>query len=357
MPCFSKTAVRVLHSGQPIRYSQNDVQSMILNTSMLLAIKTQSRSRSNSNTGTHSPKVVCPLSTASINPLKVPRTISTLDVTTLHIPSSPITDFLPTPIVAKEAIPVHRVIGSSVTALPFDAQMKVIVGWAAQRLNKMVCVANAHMLMEAHWNPEFADVLENADIVTSDGMPIVWMMKLLGVRSQERVAGMDILMELCRLSTQQNLKVYFLGCQQSVLDQMKARLEIDFPKLAVAGMEPLPFRPMTREEEDDVLARIQTSGANLVFVSLGCPKQEKWMAQHRSRVNAVMVGLGGAFPVYAGIKKWAPRWVREAGLEWAYRLMQEPRRLAKRYGETNQAFLWLSLKQLFEVRFQKVQKP
>jgi N-acetylglucosaminyldiphosphoundecaprenol N-acetyl-beta-D-mannosaminyltransferase len=333
---------------------------MLLNTFMLLAIKTQSRN--NSNTRTHSPKVDCNLLLASISPTHVsqiitPLNVNTLNVTTFRLPNRHLLDLLSDPTVAKEAIPVRKVIGSSVTALPFDAQMKVIVGWAEQRLSKMVCVANAHMLVEAHWNPAFSEVLENADIVTSDGMPIVWMMKLLGVRSQERVAGMDILMELCRLSTQQNLKVYFLGCQQSVLDQMKARLEIDFPKLAIAGMEPLPFRPMTTEEEDDVLARIQASGTNLVFVSLGCPKQEKWMAQHRSRVNAVMIGLGGAFPVYGGIKKWAPRWVREAGLEWAYRLMQEPRRLAKRYGETNQAFLWLCLKQLFEVGFQKVLKP
>ena len=324
---------------------------------MLLVLKTQCRINSNSNTGTHSPKVNCIQSTASINLVNVPQSIESLGVTTFPLTSRPILDFLPDPIVAEDLIPVCKVIGSSVTALPFDTQMNVIVGWAKKRLSKMVCVANAHMLVEAHWNPEFAEVLENADIVTSDGMPIVWMMKLLGVRSQERVAGMDILMELCRLSVQENLKVYFVGCQQSVLDRMRARLEIDFPKLAVAGMEPLPFRPMTTEEEDDVLAHIQTSGANLVFVSLGCPKQEKWMAQHRSRVNAVMIGLGGAFPVYGGIKKWAPRWVREAGLEWAYRLMQEPRRLAKRYGETNQAFLWLSLKQLFQVGFQKVLKP
>jgi N-acetylglucosaminyldiphosphoundecaprenol N-acetyl-beta-D-mannosaminyltransferase len=322
---------------------------------MLLAIKTQSHN--NSNTRTHSSTVECTQPLASIPPTHGSQIIAPLNVTAFRLPNRHLSDFLSAPTVAKEVLPVRKVIGSSVTALPFDAQMKVIVGWAEQRLSKMVCVANAHMLVEAHWNPEFAEVLENADIVTSDGMPIVWMMKLLGVRSQERVAGMDILMELCRLSMQQNLKVYFLGCQQSVLDQMKARLEIDFPKLAVAGMEPLPFRPMTTEEEDDVLARIQTSGANLVFVSLGCPKQEKWMAQHLSRVNAVMIGLGGAFPVYGGIKKWAPRWVREAGLEWAYRLMQEPRRLAKRYGETNQAFLWLSLKQLFEVGFQKVLKP
>jgi N-acetylglucosaminyldiphosphoundecaprenol N-acetyl-beta-D-mannosaminyltransferase len=283
-----------------------------------------------------------------------PQNISPLDVNLFRLPSSHLLDFVPEPVSSEDPLPMQRVIGSPLTALPFDAQMKVIVGWAKQRLSKMVCVANAHMLVEAHWNPDFAEVLEQADIVTSDGMPLVWMMKLLGVRNQQRVAGMDILMALCRLSTQQNLKVYFLGCQQSVLDRMKARLDVDFPNLAIAGMEPLPFLPMTLQEDDDVLDRIQASGAHLVFVSLGCPKQEKWMAQHRGRVHAVMIGLGGAFPVYGGIKKWAPRWVREAGLEWAYRLMQEPRRLARRYGATNQAFLWLSFKQLLQVGLDNV---
>jgi N-acetylglucosaminyldiphosphoundecaprenol N-acetyl-beta-D-mannosaminyltransferase len=284
----------------------------------------------------------------------LPQVISPLDVMTFGSSSSHLLDCLPEHFLAESPLPVRRVIGSPLTALPFDAQMKVIVGWAQRRLSKMVCVANAHMLVEAHWNPDFAEVLEKADIVTSDGMPIVWMMKLLGVQTQQRVAGMDILMALCRLSTQQNLNVYFLGCQQSVLDSMKARLDVDFPNLAIAGMEPLPFRPMTGEEEEDVFDRIQASGAHLVFVSLGCPKQEKWMAQHRSRVHAVMIGLGGAFPVYGGVKKWAPRWVRDAGLEWAYRLMQEPRRLARRYGATNYAFLWLAFKQLVQVGLENV---
>jgi N-acetylglucosaminyldiphosphoundecaprenol N-acetyl-beta-D-mannosaminyltransferase len=253
-----------------------------------------------------------------------------------------------------DSLPMCEVIGAPVTALPFDAQMDLIAVWAKSRLSKMVCVANAHMLVEAHWNPAFAAVLRKADLVTSDGMPIVWMMKLLGIRTQNRVAGMEILLALCHLSIQSNLKVFFLGCERSILDRMQARLNRDFPGLNVVGMEPLPFRPMTAAEEEDILAAIEASGANLVFVSLGCPKQEYWMDKHRDRVRAVMLGLGGAFPVYAGLKKWAPRWIREAGLEWAYRLLQEPRRLAGRYGKTNQVFLWLALKQFLRIGFEQV---
>jgi N-acetylglucosaminyldiphosphoundecaprenol N-acetyl-beta-D-mannosaminyltransferase len=251
------------------------------------------------------------------------------------------------------SLPKCQVIGSPITALPFDAQMDIIANWAKSRLSKMVCVANAHMLVEAHWNDAFAAVLKKADLVTSDGMPIVWMMKLLGFRTQNRVAGMDILLALCHLSIRSNLKVFFLGCERSILDRMQDRLNCDFPGLKVVGMEPLPFRPMTAAEEEDILAMIEASGANLVFVSLGCPKQEYWMAKHRDRIQAVMLGLGGAFPVYAGVKKWAPRWMRDAGLEWAYRLLQEPRRLAGRYGKTNQVFLWLAFKQFLRIGFER----
>jgi N-acetylglucosaminyldiphosphoundecaprenol N-acetyl-beta-D-mannosaminyltransferase len=255
-----------------------------------------------------------------------------------------------------DPLPMCEVIGSPVTALPFETQMDLIAAWAKRRLSKMVCVANAHMLVEAHWNTAFAAVLRKADLVTSDGMPIVWMMKLLGIRTQNRIAGMDILLALCGLSIQSNLKVFFLGGERSILERMRHRLDGDFPDLKVVGMEPLPFRPMTVAEEEDILAAIQASDANLVFVSLGCPKQEYWMDRHRDRVQAVMLGLGGAFPVYAGLKKWAPRWIREAGLEWAYRLLQEPRRLAGRYGKTNQIFLWLSFKQLLRIGLQKLNR-
>jgi N-acetylglucosaminyldiphosphoundecaprenol N-acetyl-beta-D-mannosaminyltransferase len=253
-----------------------------------------------------------------------------------------------------DPLPMCDVIGSPVTALPFETQMDLIAAWAKRRLSRTVCVANAHMLVEAHWNAAFAAVLRKADLVTSDGMPIVWMMKLLGISTQNRIAGMEILLALCRLSIQSDLKVFFLGCERSILDRMRHRLDGDFPDLKVAGMEPLPFRPMTVAEEEDILAAIQASGANLVFVSLGCPKQEYWMDRHRDRVQAVMLGLGGAFPVYAGLKKWAPRWIRDAGLEWAYRLLQEPRRLAGRYGKTNRIFLWLSFKQLLRIGLRKL---
>ncbi|BAY34796.1 WecB/TagA/CpsF family glycosyl transferase [Nostoc carneum NIES-2107] len=243
-------------------------------------------------------------------------------------------------------VPTQKVLDFPITALTFENQIQTILKWAIARESKTVCVANVHMLMEAHWNPEFARVLKTADVVTPDGMPLVWMMRRMGARSQDRVAGMDILQGLCQLAQIQNVSVFFLGSQTEILAKMRQRLEQEFPYLKIAAMEPLPFRPLTETEDADLVKKINKSGAGLVFVSLGCPKQENWMAQHKGKIQAVMIGVGGVFPVYAGIHKRAPRIVRELGFEWLYRWLQEPRRLWSRYMTTIPPFIWLATKQL-----------
>ncbi|WP_421658258.1 WecB/TagA/CpsF family glycosyltransferase [Leptothermofonsia sp. ETS-13] len=242
--------------------------------------------------------------------------------------------------------PFRSVIGFSVTALPFDAQISLIFQWAKDCLSKVVCIANVHMLVEAYRDPNFAAVLRRADLVTPDGMPLVWMLRLLGVSNQDRVAGLDVFSALCERATKENVSIFFLGSHSAILEKMRARLEKEFPNLKIAGMEPLPFRPLNKWEDQAIIERLNDSGAGLVFLSLGCPKQEAWMAEHKDRVQAVMVGLGGAFPVYAGIHKRAPRLVRSLGFEWLYRLAQEPRRLWGRYSTTIPIFIWLALKQL-----------
>lgn len=246
--------------------------------------------------------------------------------------------------------PKQSVIGFPVTAVPFDHQIELILKWAKRRISKVICVANVHMLMEAHRNPQFAAVLSSADLVTPDGMPLVWLMNLLGVWRQNRVAGMDILLALCHQVSAKRISVFFVGSERETLDRMKARLQQEFPQLQIVGMEPLPFRPLDSEEDADIIEKINSSEAGIVFVSLGCPKQEIWMSEHYGKINTVMLGLGGVFPVYAGLHKWAPLWVRKLGLEWLYRLVQEPRRLWKRYYQTIPPFVYLALKQLIMVR-------
>lgn len=250
----------------------------------------------------------------------------------------------------KRPMPTQRVIGFPIAASSFDAQVNVMMTWAKARQSRVVCVSNVHMLMEGHWNKKFSDVLMQADLLTPDGMPLVWMTGLMNRHSQDRVAGMDLMLVLCQQAEMMNVGIFFLGSKPSMLSTIREKLLIDFPDLQIAGMFSPPFRPLSEAENADIVDQINQSNAGLVFVSLGCPKQEHWMSQHRGPVKAVMVGLGGAFSVYAGEKRWAPKLLREYGLEWSYRLMQEPRRLWKRYASTIPPFLWLAFTQVVKIR-------
>ncbi|WP_299409060.1 WecB/TagA/CpsF family glycosyltransferase [Acaryochloris sp. IP29b_bin.148] len=239
------------------------------------------------------------------------------------------------------------VIGSHVTAAPFNVLVKMILEWARGHKSKFVCVANTHMLVEAYQRPSFGDVLKSADMVTPDGMPLVWMLKWMGVQTQDRVAGLDLMQGLCQQASEQKVSIFFLGSQSQILQKMKHRLAQEFPGLLIAGMEPLPFRPLTPAEDQALIQQVNASGAGLVMIALGCPKQEHWMAVHKNRIKAVMIGLGGAFPVYAGLHRRAPAWMRTMGLEWFYRLIQEPRRLWARYATTIPVFIYLALRQIW----------
>lgn len=249
-----------------------------------------------------------------------------------------------------------NVVGSPVTALPFEMQINLILEWAMSGLSKFVCVANTHMLVEAYWHSEFSSLLKNADLVTPDGMPLVWMLKLMGVRTLNRVAGMDILLSLCKLAPLREISIFFLGSETKTLEKMSKRLAYEFPNLQIAGMEPLPFRPLTHTEDKALIQKIHDSGAAIVVIALGCPKQEYWMSQHKDKIKAVMIGLGGVFPVFAGDKKRAPYWIRDLGFEWLYRFIQEPVRLWNRYGTTIPTFIWLASRQLLKLFYYNVKQ-
>ncbi len=248
-------------------------------------------------------------------------------------------------------IETQSVIGLPVTALPFERYIESIMYWADLRLSKVVCVANVHMLTEARGDVWLSSVLHQADLVTPDGMPLVWMLKILRRKPQDRAAGMDLLVATCREAQRKRISVFFVGSEQRVLDRMRARLNREFPDLIVGGMEPLPFGnlPLPEEPERQVIDNIKASRSGIVFVSLGCPKQEKWMASHKGEIPAVMIGIGGVFPIYAGILSHAPRVIQEAGFEWLYRLIQEPRRLWMRYARTIPPFLWMAAHQLLGI--------
>jgi N-acetylglucosaminyldiphosphoundecaprenol N-acetyl-beta-D-mannosaminyltransferase len=257
-----------------------------------------------------------------------------------------------TPSTSLTPAPRQSVIGFPVSTLSFDQQVDCVVNWAKAGLSKVVCVANVHMLVEASWDPQLATVLHDADLVTPDGMPLVWMVKLLSKMHQDRVAGMDLMLAVCQQAMDEGVSVYFLGSDARTLEQMRVRLQHDFPRLKVAGLSPLPLITLPIEVDQNVIEMINDSGAGVVFLSLGCPKQEKWMAAYYNKITAVMLGVGGVFPIYAGQQLRAPEFIRAAGLEWLYRLVQEPRRLWKRYSRTIPPFLWMAVKQVvqFKVR-------
>ncbi len=246
-------------------------------------------------------------------------------------------------------IPKKEVINVPLTCVPFDEQMMLILRWAKTRASKAVCLANVHMLMEARSNPWYKEVLRKADLVTPDGKPLVMMLRGLGIMHQNQVAGMDVFENLCDLAEKAGISVYFLGSTPEILDKMKQRIDREYPILKIAGMNSIPFMSVDEiraTKDQNLIEEVNNSGAGIIFVCLGCPKQEAWMAQYQGSIQGVMIGVGAVFAMYAGLTPRAPHLIQEAGMEWLYRLAQEPRRLWHRYSSTIPPFMYLATKQL-----------
>lgn len=232
--------------------------------------------------------------------------------------------------------------------------LRRIVKLAEGNHSSYVCVANVHMCIESHDDEGFAQVVNSADLVTPDGMPLCWALQYLYGLKQERVAGMDLLPDLLKESETKGLKVFFYGGSNNMQQRTKEYIEAHFPQLDAVGFYSPPFRPLSVEEDAYIINKINNSGAQLLLVALGCPKQEKWMASMKGRIHCCMVGIGGALPVLIGDQTRAPKWMQRLGLEWFYRLCQEPKRLFRRYAYTNSKFLYLLLQQKIKGRFAKI---
>jgi N-acetylglucosaminyldiphosphoundecaprenol N-acetyl-beta-D-mannosaminyltransferase len=213
--------------------------------------------------------------------------------------------------------------------------------WATAGRSCYVVAANVHVVMTAHGDAQYQSILEEAALVTPDGMPLVLGLRLLGIADQSRVYGPDLMLAWCDRAARLGLPIYLYGGTEAMLAKMSAHLRGRFPKLAIAGTHAPPFRPLTTTEAAEDVVRINQSGAKVVFVGLGCPKQEQWMHRHRGQVQAVMVGVGAAFSFFSGDVAQAPRWMMGLGLEWLYRFAQEPRRLWQRYLINNPLFVVL----------------
>lgn len=238
------------------------------------------------------------------------------------------------------ALPKLPVLTVGITQGSFEDQVLAITALGQAHISSYVCCVNAHMTVEAR-NAAFAHVVNEADLATPDGMPVLRAMQLFHRSKQERVAGNDLLPALFKEAAERGLGVYLFGSSAEVQQRIMERAAREIPELRIVGSWSPPFQPLEHMDLDADAARINSTGAHLVMVSLGCPKQERWMAAMKGRVNGVMLGIGGAFLLYAGIDKRAPKWMRDLSLEWLYRLWLEPRRLWRRYVVTNTFFLVL----------------
>jgi exopolysaccharide biosynthesis WecB/TagA/CpsF family protein len=231
--------------------------------------------------------------------------------------------------------------GVGVSVTNYDEAAAAILHAAAAGVPGIVSCHAVHALVTASRSPSLRAKVNTFDLVSPDGQPVRWALNLLhGARLVDRVYGPELMLRLCRGAAAAGLAIYLYGGSPSVVERLQANLRHQYPELCIAGWEAPPFRPLTPAEDQAVVDRINTSGAGLVLVGLGCPKQDLFAFEHRATIRPVQVCVGAAFDFHAGVKKMAPAWMQRRGLEWLYRLIQEPRRLWLRYLVTNTLFLW-----------------
>lgn len=234
-----------------------------------------------------------------------------------------------------------NIVGVGVSAIDMVQALETIDGWIARREQHYVCITGVHGIMESQRDEELRRIHNRAGLVTPDGMPLVWLSRLQGQRHVRRVYGPDLMLACCARAPARGYRHFFYGGADGVAGQLADRLVDRFPGLQVAGIHTPPFRPLSSAEDDAIVRTINAAEPDIVWVGLSTPKQERWMAVHQGRVRApVLIGVGAAFDFLAGVKKQAPRWMQRSGLEWAFRMTSEPRRLAGRYLRNNPAFLW-----------------
>ncbi len=242
-----------------------------------------------------------------------------------------------------------NIVGTPVSKTSYSEVVKLCMEWAQTKdtqRSRYVCVTSVHGIIASRDDAELASALHEADIVTPDGMPVVWAMRSFGVKRQERVYGPTLMLHLCEEAARGGLRIYLYGALPQTLDDLSRRLRAQYPGLTIAGCYSPPFRPLTDEEEADVRGSVASSGADILFVGLSTPKQEKWMRAHRDSITGLtMIGVGAAFDIHAGRVRQAPDWMQQRGLEWLFRLLIEPVRLWRRYILITPRFLPLWLRQ------------
>ncbi len=242
----------------------------------------------------------------------------------------------------------RQVINSRIDGTSYAEACEQILAWAKEQKSCYVIPANVHVVMTAFWRESYRQIVNNAAIVTPDGMPLVWALRLFGLKQQKRVYGPDLMLTCCDRAQTEQVPIYLYGSTPAVLTKLEHNLKQWYPNLIIAGSYSPPFRPLTPQETETEIKWINEAGSGIIFVALGCPKQEEWMAQQVGKIQAVMIGVGAAFAFHSQEVSQAPRWLMKLGLEWLYRLATEPRRLWQRYLINNPVFLILLTLQLVQ---------
>jgi N-acetylglucosaminyldiphosphoundecaprenol N-acetyl-beta-D-mannosaminyltransferase len=240
-----------------------------------------------------------------------------------------------------------NILGVGAMPLNLGKAAAILERWRTEGQRKYVCVVSVHGLVVAQRDPAIRSALNHCGMATQDGMPLVWWSRLAGFSQARRVCGSDLLDAVCSYGLQRGYRHYFYGASPEVLKLLTDRLRRRFPGLVVAGSHSPPFRSLTSDEDAEDMAAINKARPDFVWVGLGMPKQEKWMVEHLGKIDTTaMIGVGAAFDFHAGTKPRAPIWMQRSGLEWLFRLMTEPRRLAHRYLIDNALFVGYTLRQV-----------
>ena len=245
--------------------------------------------------------------------------------------------------VNKDEIPVCNILGVEVAAV----NMEWLLDFTCRNIKGLsgdyMCVSNVHTTVTAYEDPAYREIQNGGIMAIPDGGPLSSVGRKRGFPQMQRTTGPSYLEEVLKLSEQYGWRHYFYGATEETLSKLAEELANKYPGVTVAGMYSPPFRPLTAEEDAAVIAKIKEAAPDFVWVGLGAPKQERWMAEHRGKVCGFMVGVGAAFDYLAGNIERAPAWMQRCNLEWFYRLIQDPKRLFKRYLVTNTKFIWHAL--------------
>ena len=243
-----------------------------------------------------------------------------------------------------------NVLGVGVSAITMSDALEAIENWIDRGEHQYICIRDVHGIMQSRRDETLRQIHNSAGMVTPDGMPLVWLSWLNGFRHVERVYGPDLMLACCQHFVTKGYRHFLYGGKEGVAERLADRLLERFPGLTIAGTLSPPFRPLTEDEDHEIVRQINLARPDIVWVGLGTPKQERWMSAHVGRLSAsVLVGVGAAFDFHAGVKPQAPRWLQRSGFEWLFRLAVEPRRLGARYLVNNPLFVWEVLLQILGV--------